>query len=121
MRVPKTSRAGSNDKGQTAIQFPIQQEVQYRYLKGRRGAEKGIGKTVMVASREIKFTTEQALETGQEVEVTMHWPALLGDCLMKLVIYGPVVSSDPNGTVVKVRRYEFRTRGTKPRRPSPVP
>jgi len=95
--------------------YPIRQDVSYRCFKGHRVSDEGRGKTVMMTSREVKFTTERALKPGQQVEVTVNWPVLLGKrCLMKLVISGPVTSSDAKSAVVRIMRYEFRTRAKKP-------
>lgn len=95
--------------------FPFREDVRYKCLKGHRVYDKGLGKTLLMTSREVRFTTEHALKPGQEVEVTVNWPVLLGKrCLMKLVIRGQVVSSEAESTVVRIRRYEFRTRAAKP-------
>ncbi|MGA2590171.1 MAG: hypothetical protein ABSH32_09670 [Bryobacteraceae bacterium] len=102
-------------KSKTVRRYPIQQDVCYRCFKGSRVSDKGVGKTVMMTNREVKFTTERALKPGQEIELAVNWPVLLGKrCLMKLVISGPVISSDARSAVVGILRYEFRTRAKKP-------
>ena len=65
--------------------FPIQQEVRYQCVKGSRIFLVGVGRTLEISSREVRFTTEHPLEPGQKMRLTMDWPALLDDtCRMKL-------------------------------------
>jgi hypothetical protein len=93
--------------------FPIEQDVRYQCVKGSRITAAGIGKTLEIGSREIRFTTQQILKLGEKVHVAVNWPALLDKtCLMKLEVFGWVVRSEPGTAAVKIERYEFRTRGT---------
>jgi hypothetical protein len=91
--------------------FPIEQDVRYQCVKGSRVSAFGTGKTLEISSREIRFTTQQALKNGEKVRLAVDWPALLDNtCLMKLEIQGWVVRSESGGVAVKIERYEFRTR-----------
>lgn len=92
--------------------FPIQQEVRYQCVKGSRIALVGVGKTLEIGSREIRFTTQHPLVRGQKMRLAVDWPALLDNtCRMKLEISGWIVRTDPGEAAVKIERYEFRTRG----------
>jgi hypothetical protein len=92
--------------------FPIQQDVRYQCVKGSRIFLVGVGKTLEISSREVRFTTQQPLKRGQKVRLAVDWPALLDNtCRMKLEICGWIVESDPVEAAVKIERYEFRTRG----------
>ncbi len=72
----------------------------------------GLGKTLEIGSREIRFTTQHALKKGQKMRLSVDWPAMLDNtCRMKLEISGWVVASDADAAAVKIERYEFRTRG----------
>jgi len=93
--------------------FPIHQDVRYQCVKGSRISLVGVGKTLEISSREIRFTTQQPLKPGQKMRLAVEWPALLDNtCHMKLEIFGWVVYSDPGEAALKIERYEFRTRGT---------
>jgi hypothetical protein len=93
--------------------FGIEQGLRYKLLYGNRVAESGSGRTLNISSSGVWFKTEGALSTGLPVELSMSWPARLNDvCPMKLVIYGCVVRSDPEGTALAIERYEFRTQGS---------
>lgn len=90
--------------------YSIEREVFYRVLSNQQCVESGSGKTVNVSSSGVWFTTERPLESGQAVELTVNWPAMLDDvCPLKLMIYGTVIRSDERGAALGIRRYEFRT------------
>jgi len=92
--------------------FPIQQDVRYQCVKGSRITLVGVGKTLEIGSREIRFTTQHPLKPGQKMRLAVDWPALLDEtCRMKLEIFGWIVESEPAEAAVKIERYEFRTRG----------
>ena len=92
--------------------FPIEEDVRYQCVRGSRIHATGIGRTVEISSREVRFTTQHTLRPGEKVRLAMNWPAMLDDhCRMKLEIYGWVVRSEPGVAGVKIERYEFRTRG----------
>jgi hypothetical protein len=60
----------------------------------------------------ILFTTEDRLPLGQTLEVFVNWPARLdGTCPLQFVVTGRVVRSEDGQAVVRIDRYEFRTRG----------
>jgi len=95
-----------------ALRFPIRQDIGYQCVKGSRIWATGFGETIEISSSEIRFTTQQLLKLGQKARLAMNWPALLNNvCKMKLEIYGWIVHSEANEAVVKIERYEFRTRG----------
>ncbi len=59
----------------------------------------------------ILFTTEEKLELGRVVEVSVNWPARLdGVCPLQFVATGRVVRSESNRAAVRIERYEFKTR-----------
>jgi hypothetical protein len=102
--------------------FRIGQDVFCKYLSGGRLSDAGAGKILDVSSGGVRFTTERALSVGEPLEITVKWPALVDNkCLMKLVINGRVIRSDPNSAAVKIERYEFRTRKSKAFPVSPDP
>jgi len=73
----------------------------------------GTGKTLNIGSGGILFSTEERLPMGKTVELTVNWPARLdGTCPLKFVATGRVVRAEFDQAVVRIERYEFRTRGT---------
>jgi len=91
--------------------FPLQQEVRYRLVQAKAISAKGVGQTVDISSGGIQFTTNERLPVGRMVEVAMSWPARLnGTCPLQFVARGRVLRSDGGTAVVRIQRYEFRTR-----------
>ena len=73
--------------------------------------DRGVGTTINIGSRGVLFTTDRPLSIGGVVEAFVNWPAILdGACGLTLVISGPVVRSDENRAVIRIKHYEFRTR-----------
>lgn len=101
----------SGDRRLTS-RFPLQQEVRYRLVQSKAMAAKGVGQTVDISSGGVLFTTSDRLPTGRMVEIAMNWPARLnGTCALQFVARGRVIRSDGKTAVVRIQRYEFRTRG----------
>jgi hypothetical protein len=103
---------GEGLKRRNARRFPIQQDVRYQCVKGSRIFDVGVGKTLEIGSREVRFTIQQPLKRGQKMRLAVNWPAMLDNtCRMTLEIYGWILHSDKGEAAVKIERYEFRTRG----------
>lgn len=103
---------GGEDGRRARLRFPIHQDLRYQCVKGSRITLVGVGKTLEISSREVRFTTQQPLKRGQKMRLAVDWPAMLGNtCRMKLEISGWIVNSQSDEAAVKIERYEFRTRG----------
>lgn len=103
---------GMTDRRGTS-RFPLREEVTYRVVNARALKISGTGKTLNIGSGGILFSTEERLPMGRTVELSVSWPARLGGtCPLKFVAVGRVVRSDPDKAVVRIERYEFKTRGT---------
>jgi hypothetical protein len=93
----------------TSGRFPIEREVRYKVIS-RRGQEAGTGKTVNISSSGILFSTEQPLETGKQVEISVAWPAQLNNQTpLKLVARGRLVRVEDHRAALEIQHYEFRT------------
>jgi hypothetical protein len=107
-----TTYGGMTDRRGTT-RFPLQEDVTYRVLNSRANQITGSGKTLNIGSGGILFSTEERLPMGRTVELSVSWPARLdGTCPLKFVATGRVVRSDIDRAVVRIERYEFKTRGT---------
>jgi hypothetical protein len=103
--------ARSADRRLTS-RFPLRQEVRYRLVQSKAMSAKGVGQTLDISSGGVLFTTSERLPTGRMVEIAMNWPARLnGTCALQFVARGRVIRADSKTAVVRIQRYEFRTRG----------
>lgn len=65
-----------------------------------------------MGSRGVAFRADPPLEAGTSVELSISWPALLGEvCPMRLSVSGRVVRTEGLMAVCSVDKYEFRTQG----------
>ena len=97
----------------SSSRFPVREEVVYRVLQPSRATPQqiGTGETLNIGSRGILFTTQERLQPGRTVEISVNWPARLdGTCPLKFVATGKVVRSDAGKAAVRIERYEFKTR-----------
>jgi hypothetical protein len=89
--------------------FRIGQDISYRCLSGKR--LHGVGKVLDISSHGVCFTTDDTLNPGTPIELSVSWPARLNHtCLLKLMVYGCVVRSEASAAAIRTEHYEFRTR-----------
>jgi len=92
--------------------FPIERDVRYKVIS-RRGQEIGMGKTLNMSSSGILFSTEQNLQAGRQVEISVAWPAQLNNQTpLKFVARGRVVRVEDHRAALEIQHYEFRTQGS---------
>lgn len=95
------------------VRFEIQRELRYQVRIRGKSVHSGSGRTVDIGSRGVAFQTEEPLNAGMAVELSISWPALLDEvCPMRLRVSGRVVRADGRMAVCSVDKYEFRTQGT---------
>src|SRR5215472_14140903 len=107
-------RAEANDDRRSSNRLPIERDVRYKVLGGKKTVKQvGLGKTLNMSSGGVLFTTETPLPEGERVELAVSWPAQLNDTLpLKLVAMGSLVRTDESQAAISVERYEFKTRGS---------
>jgi len=107
-------RAEANDDRRTSNRLPIERDVRYKVLGGKKTVKQtGLGKTLNMSSGGVLFTTESPLPEGERVEVAICWPAQLNDTLpLKLVAMGRLVRAEESQAALAIERYEFKTRGS---------
>ena len=88
----------------------MDRDVRYRVLE-RKGSEPfQLGKTINMSSHGVLFSTDQVLNPGGYLELSISWPAQLNDkCALKLVARGRVVRFEEGRTAIEIQQYEFRT------------
>ena len=74
----------------------------------------GSGCTADLGRREVQFVADNPPPNGAEVELRIEWPFLLqGVCPLELRMWGRVLRSDEQRTVITMRNYEFHTCGSR--------
>lgn len=110
VRLPKDS--GSERRAST--RFPLNLEVRYTIAGRRAPVETASGRTIDMSSSGLSFTADRPLPTGVKLDVSIDWPALLGDSVqLQLVVSGVVVRSSGAVIALRIERHEFRTRSVR--------
>jgi hypothetical protein len=72
----------------------------------------GAGVTVDLSGGGVRFQTDTPPPAGKEAELQIAWPFMLqGSCTLELVVWGRILGTHGGATVLRMGRYEFRTRG----------
>jgi hypothetical protein len=98
-----------NDK-RRKMRFPIERELRYKMAENGVVIASGLGKTLNMGSGGVWFQAEQQLTPGAFVELSVSWPALLGeDTPMRLIVFGRILRCTGQKTACTIDKYEFRT------------
>jgi FixJ family two-component response regulator len=118
-------RASESDKDRPSIgadrrsnaRFPCRMAISWRTLEQPLKTGESTSETLNISSKGILFATSEQFELGQLLQVSLDWPARLGNEVpLKLVAEGRVLRNSQGKTAMSIERYEFRTR-----RVAPVP
>jgi len=94
-----------------STRYPMTLEVRYATSGRHAGVEMGSGRSIDVSSSGLRFTADRPLLAGQRLEVSIHWPVLLGGAIkLQLVIAGVVVRTNGSEVALQIHRHDFRTR-----------
>ena len=79
-------------------------------MEAQECASVGTGHTLNMSSGGMLLKVESPLPVGEQIEVSVDWPAQLNArCGLKLVALGRVIRSSPEGAAVRIEKYDFRT------------
>jgi hypothetical protein len=105
--------SSDNDRRMTD-RFPLENALRYRFLEAQSAGSAGTGQTLNMSSGGLLLKVEAPLPIGEQIEVSVDWPAQLNArCGLKLVALGKVVRSTREVAAVRIEKYDFRTRATK--------
>ena len=116
-------RASESDTGRTAMgadrrnnsRFPCRMPISWRTLEQPLKTGEGTSETLNISSKGILFATSEQFELGQLLQVSLDWPARLGNEVpLKLVAEGRVLRNSQGKAAMSIERYEFRTRRVTP-------
>jgi hypothetical protein len=94
------------------LRFPLDTELRYQVAdRGPGSAVTGTGQVVNISSRGLAFHADGPLKPGLRLNISMAWPASLGQCLLRMVFQGIVLRVRGNMVVTTIVRPEFRIAG----------
>lgn len=100
---------GGDRRADKRYDFPM--DVRFRYSE--RGVTYfGAGVTIDLSGGGVRFRTDTPPPVGTEAELQIAWPFLLQcSCALELVVWGSILGSRGGATILRMKRYEFRTCG----------
>jgi hypothetical protein len=94
--------------------YPLELELSYRLL-GSDSMMKRSGISYNIGSRGLLFRADTSLQPDDEIELIIHWPAVLNDTtLLNLAVWGRVIRNNAKGCAMRICGHEFRTRASAP-------
>jgi CheY-like chemotaxis protein len=107
---PEMAQAGGADRRNNA-RFPCRLAVSYQALEHPFLSGVATSETLNISSKGLLFTTNEALQPGQLLPVSVDWPARLENQVpLKLVAEGRIVRNLNGQAAMSIDKYEFRTR-----------
>lgn len=115
------SEPGSGADRRTNARFPCRLAVTYQALEHPFFSGVATSETLNISSKGLLFATEEALQPGQLLQVSVDWPARLENQVpLKLVAEGRIIRNLNGYAAMSIDKYEFRTRRAKPQSTAPT-
>ena len=109
----------SGAERRTHARFPCRLAVSYQALEHPFLSGVAVSETLNISSKGLLFTTDEPLQAGQLLQVSVDWPARLENQVpLKLVAEGRIVRNENGLAAMRIDKYEFRTRRAKAPNPS---
>ena len=107
--------SGSGADRRNNARFPCRLAVSYQALEHPFFSGVATSETLNISSKGLLFATEEALQPGQLLQVSVDWPARLENQVpLKLVAEGRIVRNLNGLAAMRIDKYEFRTRRVRP-------
>ncbi|HWF09988.1 MAG TPA: response regulator [Bryobacteraceae bacterium] len=114
-----TKEHGGADR-RTNARFPCRLAVSYQALEHPFLSGVATSETLNISSKGVLFATDEPLQQGQLLQVSVDWPARLENQVpLKLVAEGRIVRNDNGLAAMRIDKYEFRTRRIKTQTTAP--
>jgi DNA-binding NarL/FixJ family response regulator len=98
----------------TNARFPCRLAVSYQALEHPFLSGIATSETLNISSKGLLFATDEPLQAGQLLQVSVDWPARLENQVpLKLVAEGRIVRNANGQAAMRIDKYEFRTRRAK--------
>lgn len=93
----------------TARRYPLECDLLYTTLHKRKPMIHGTGKTLNISSSGVAFTSDQVLQVGTLLQLSIHWPLQRGErSALTLVVIGRVMRSAHHQSALKCDKLYFR-------------
>jgi DNA-binding NarL/FixJ family response regulator len=103
-------KPGGADRRNNA-RFPCKLAVSYQALEHPFLSGVATSETLNISSKGLLFPTDEPLQAGQLLQVSVDWPARLENQVpLKLVAEGRIVRNLNGQAAMRIDKYEFRTR-----------
>ena len=121
--VLKNGDAGRDESSgadrRTNARFPCRLAVSYQALEHPFFSGTATSETLNISSKGLLFSTDEALQPGQLLQVSVDWPARLENQVpLKLVAEGRIVRNLNGQAAMRIDKYEFRTRRIREQHPA---
>lgn len=98
-----------------ARRYPLVADVEYRITDGWGQVKTGRGTTIDISRFCVFFSPENPVPAGINIELSIPWPAWLnGTVALSLLVIGKTVHVRGECVAVRIGRYHFRTRSSRP-------
>lgn len=92
------------------MRFPMERDLRFKLLENDRIVASGFGTTANMSSGGVAFKSDAQLPNGSYVELSISWPALLGEqCPMRIIVFGRIMRGSEEMKVCSIEKWEFRT------------
>jgi DNA-binding response OmpR family regulator len=103
----------------TNARFPCRLSVSYQALERPFLTGVATSETLNISSKGLLFATDEPLQAGQLLQVSVDWPARLDNQIpLKLVAEGRIIRNINGQAAMQIDKYEFRTRRVKSQNPA---
>jgi len=112
VRLPQEPGAArrTGDTSADCSFFPLRLDLRYRAKPQWAKETVGTGRSLWMSSGQLLFQSDQPIEPGTNIEVSLAWPARLDNRTpLQLCVIGQVVSCRDTEVSVRISRHEFRT------------
>ena len=101
--------------------YRIEAPVQFSAIYDRRDSCSGSGTTLNLSNGGVLFETDQTLQEGIDVELSIAWPARTDNISVELNAIGTTIRAAGGRIAVSIRYYEYRRCASSERAESNVP
>jgi hypothetical protein len=107
------------EENRRVARYSLELTLRFKISHRRKIVVSGTGRTVDMSSSGLLVVTDQYLEPGMQVELSIDWPVRLhGETALQLVVFGMVVRVAGSQAGIRMKRCDFHTRGTAVERPA---